>query len=245
MRFGEELLDDRGLGCSASIGRDSAIPMPIRTRASRAWATTCVSSPRRSAGLCPSWRTRRARRSRWRRRSPGQGAGWCSSHRSTRSPTRRRPLSCPDRCTSSSRPSAADPEEAAARFAGFSAESFFDFVLGDHPGSDAAVFGDVGFRALFRAALDEGFRRGSGGYAHDTVLAMQPWRLDLDAIDVPVTILFGADDATHSPDLGATLAARITAAERIVVPGVGGSLLWARPELVLDAAFAEPTRLRA
>jgi pimeloyl-ACP methyl ester carboxylesterase len=140
---------------------------------------------------------------------------------------------------------AADPAEAAARFAGFAAESFFDFVLGDHSGSDAAVFGDVDFRALFRAALDEGFRQGSGGYARDTVLAMLPWRLDLDAIDLPVTILFGADDATHSPDLGATLAARIPTAEHIVVPGVGGSLLWARPELVLDAALAEPTPPRA
>jgi pimeloyl-ACP methyl ester carboxylesterase len=136
---------------------------------------------------------------------------------------------------------AASPDEAVARFAEFSAESLFDFVLGDHPSSDTAVFGDPDFRALFRAALDEGFRRGPDGYARDTVLAMLPWRLDLDAIDVPVTVLFGADDASHSPDLGAILAARIPTAERIVVPGVGGSLLWARPEPVLDAALGRLT----
>jgi pimeloyl-ACP methyl ester carboxylesterase len=135
---------------------------------------------------------------------------------------------------------AASPEEAAARFAGFSADSFFDFVLGGHPRSDAAVFGDPHFRALLRAALDDGFRPGSDGYARDTVLAMLTWRLDLDAIDVPVTVLFGADDATHSPDLGTTLVARMPSAEHVVVPDVGGSLLWARPELVLDAALAEP-----
>jgi hypothetical protein len=64
-------------------------------------------------------------------------------------------------------------------------------------------------------------------------------RLALAAIDVPVTVLFGADDETRSPDLGATPTSRIPTAERIVVPGLGGSsLLWARPELVLDAACA-------
>ena len=135
---------------------------------------------------------------------------------------------------------AADPEEAAARFAAFSAESLFEFVLGDHRPSDAAVFGDPDFRALFRAALDEGFRQGPGGYARDTVLAMLPWRLDLDAIDVPVTVAFGTDDTSHSADLGVTLAARLPAAERIVVPGVGGSLLWAHPGLALDAALGRP-----
>jgi pimeloyl-ACP methyl ester carboxylesterase len=131
---------------------------------------------------------------------------------------------------------AADPEGAAARFAAFSAPAFFDFVLSDHPASDAPVYGDPGFRALLRAALDEGFGAGPAGYARDTVLAMRPWGLPLDALAVPVTVLFGADDVVHSPDLGATLAARIPAAERVVVPGVGGSLLWARPELVLAAA---------
>lgn len=130
---------------------------------------------------------------------------------------------------------AANPHDARVRFAGFTAGSFFDFVLGDHPPSDAAVFTDPDFRALFRAVLDDGFRQGPDGYARDTVLAMSPWRLALDAIDVPVTVLFGADDASHSPDLGTTLTARIPTAERIVVPDVGGSLLWARPERVLDA----------
>ena len=133
---------------------------------------------------------------------------------------------------------AAAPEQAAAHFAGFSAESFFDFVLGDPPPSDAPVFGDPGFRGLLRAVLDEGFRQGSAGYARDTALAMLPWQLDLGAIDVPVAVLFGSDDTTHSPDLGATLATRISTAERLVVPGVGGSLLWARPDLVLDATRA-------
>lgn len=132
----------------------------------------------------------------------------------------------------------AAPENAAARFADFSADRFFDFVLGDYPVSDSAVYGDPGFRALFRAALGEGFAQGPDGYARDTALAMLPWALDLGAIDVPVTVLFGGDDTNHSPDLGATLATRIPAAERVVVPGVGGSLLWARPELALDAASA-------
>ena len=64
-------------------------------------------------------------------------------------------------------------------------------------------------------------------------------RLALAAIDVPVTVVFGADDETRSPDLGATLTSQIPTAERIVVPGLGGSsLLWARPDLVLGAECA-------
>jgi pimeloyl-ACP methyl ester carboxylesterase len=91
---------------------------------------------------------------------------------------------------------AAHPADAASHFAGFSAESLFDFILDDHPPSDAAVFGEPGFRALFRATFAEGFRQGPTGYARDTVLAMLARRLDLAAIDVPVTVLFGTTKPT-------------------------------------------------
>lgn len=136
---------------------------------------------------------------------------------------------------------AADPAAAEARFAAFSAESFFDFVLAAYPASDAPAFDDPALRRLLRATLDAGFGQGSGGYARDTVLAMRPWGLDLGAVDVPVTLLVGADDTAHSPDRGATLTARIPTAERVVVPGVGRSLLWARPDLVLAAARPVPS----
>ena len=46
---------------------------------------------------------------------------------------------------------------------------------------------------------------------------------------------YGSDDTVHSPDLGATLAGRIAEATRTVVDGVGGSLLWARADVVLGA----------
>ncbi|MDF3338184.1 hypothetical protein P3H80_12170 [Mycolicibacterium septicum] len=48
---------------------------------------------------------------------------------------------------------------------------------------------------------------------------------------------FGEQDLenhrVHSPDLGITLADRISGASRTVIDGVGGALLWAYPDLVL------------
>jgi pimeloyl-ACP methyl ester carboxylesterase len=66
---------------------------------------------------------------------------------------------------------------------------------------------------------------------------MTAWPADLFAADVPVALLMGADDDAHSPDRAATLAARL-GATHTVVDGVGGALLWARPELVFDALDA-------
>jgi hypothetical protein len=44
----------------------------------------------------------------------------------------------------------------------------------------------------------------------------------------------GSDDRAHSPDGGVMLADRL-GAKHAFVDGVGGSLPWARPGLVLDA----------
>jgi pimeloyl-ACP methyl ester carboxylesterase len=129
---------------------------------------------------------------------------------------------------------AADPDGAQADFAAFTADRLFAMVMDDYPASDAGVYERPGFRAMFAAALADGFASGSAGYARDTVLAMTAWPADLFATDVPVTVLFGADDTVHSPDRAATLTARLRGATRDVVPGVGGALLWARPDLVAD-----------
>lgn len=128
----------------------------------------------------------------------------------------------------------ATPVEAVRMFTSFTAATFFDMVMAEPVPADTAVYLDSTFRDRFRRVVEEGFAQGSLGYAQDTALAMSAWGLHLSAVNVPVHILFGSEDRTHSPDLGETLAARFANASRTVVPQAGGSLLWARPELVID-----------
>ncbi|MET0694061.1 MAG: alpha/beta hydrolase [Propionibacteriaceae bacterium] len=131
-----------------------------------------------------------------------------------------------------------DPEAAEGRFAAFTADAMFDMVMSVVPDGDRTVYADPGFVTLYRAALEDGFAQGSAGYAHDTRLAMSRWPLQPTEIEVPVSIWFGAEDASHSPDLGQTLAARLTGSRRHVLAGVGGSLLWSSPGPILDELLA-------
>jgi pimeloyl-ACP methyl ester carboxylesterase len=129
-----------------------------------------------------------------------------------------------------------DPDAAMQELSGYTATMLFDMVMADYPASDEPVYGGPGFRTMLRSALADGFAHGSAGYARDTVLATAPWPSHLMRPGVDVGVLFGSEDRVHSPDLGATLTSRIPGATRAVLPDVGGSLLWARPEVVLDAA---------
>jgi pimeloyl-ACP methyl ester carboxylesterase len=140
---------------------------------------------------------------------------------------------------------AADPAAAEVVFAGFDAEAMWDLVTGSAPPSDLAVYTAPAFRAAYRAALAEAFAQGSAGYARDTVLAMGRWPFDLSGIRVPVRLWYGAEDTSHSPDNGATLAGRIPGARREVVAGIGGAVLWTCTEPVLDALLADACSGRA
>jgi pimeloyl-ACP methyl ester carboxylesterase/GNAT superfamily N-acetyltransferase len=131
---------------------------------------------------------------------------------------------------------AGDPDRTLATLSSTTPDELLDMVLRRYPPSDAQVYGDPAFRARYAAALSDGFRSGADGYARDTVLAMTAWPDELFSATVPVTLLMGRDDDAHSPDRGVTLARRL-GATCIGVDGVGGSLLWARPDLVLDAVF--------
>ncbi|WP_238395557.1 alpha/beta fold hydrolase, partial [Mycolicibacterium sp. CBMA 295] len=128
-----------------------------------------------------------------------------------------------------------DPDAAMQDLSGYTAAMLFDMVMADYPASDNAVYGDPGFRTMLQTALADGFTHGPAGYARDAVLATAAWPTHLMSPGVEVRLLFGSDDHVHSPDLGATLATRIRGATRTVVTGVGGSLLWARPDVVFDA----------
>ncbi|HEX6956040.1 MAG TPA: alpha/beta hydrolase [Agromyces sp.] len=129
---------------------------------------------------------------------------------------------------------AEDPDGVRRHLETFTPGAMFDLVMSNVPDSDRPVYGDARFASRYRLALEEGFAQGAAGYALDTLLAMRAWGLPLERLEVPVAIRFGEDDEVHSPDRGETLARRIPGAERTVVAGVGGSLLWARPEVALD-----------
>ncbi|WP_304106408.1 alpha/beta fold hydrolase [Mycolicibacterium bacteremicum] len=127
-----------------------------------------------------------------------------------------------------------EPAAAETNLQEFGADDLYRMVMSGYPASDAPTYGRPEFQAMFRSALADGFGSGAAGYARDTVLATLPWPAELFDRRVPVSILYGADDDAHSPDHAATLAHRL-GARRQIVDGVGGSLLWARPELVLDS----------
>ncbi|MFE2043994.1 alpha/beta fold hydrolase [Streptomyces sp. NPDC059477] len=122
-----------------------------------------------------------------------------------------------------------------------SAEALFEVVTGAPGEHDRRVFGDPGFRRAYRRALAEGFARGPGGYARETVLAATRWPFDPADIRVPADLWYSADDGNpfHSPDLGATLAARIPAARRHVLADAGTALLWTHAREILGTLLEE------
>ncbi|MEW2358244.1 alpha/beta hydrolase [Spirillospora sp. NPDC029432] len=128
---------------------------------------------------------------------------------------------------------AADPAAAEETFARFTPRAMWDMVMASSPESDLAVYRAPGFAAAYREALEDAFAQGPAGYARDTVLAMGRWPFDLGGIAVPVDLWYGAQDTAHSPDNGAALAARIPGAERHLVPGIGGAVLWTHTEPIL------------
>jgi pimeloyl-ACP methyl ester carboxylesterase len=100
---------------------------------------------------------------------------------------------------------------------------------------DRAVYEQPAFAAAYRRALDAGLAHAGAGYARDLVLAIGRWPFDVSGIRVPVVLWYGAHDAStvHSPDHGATLAARIPTARRHVVPDAGSSVLWTHADAIL------------
>ncbi|MFJ6655946.1 alpha/beta fold hydrolase [Streptomyces sp. NPDC091377] len=140
---------------------------------------------------------------------------------------------------------AADPAGAEEFFAGFTADAMRTLVMSASPETDLAVYREPGFAAAYRRALEEGFAQGAAGYARDTVLATGRWPFALRAIGVPVRIWYGERDESHSPDHGATLAARMPGARRRVVEGAGGALLWTHTEEILAGLIRDMDRERA
>ncbi|MFI2380184.1 alpha/beta fold hydrolase [Streptomyces sp. NPDC018964] len=125
------------------------------------------------------------------------------------------------------------PEQAAQVFATLTSEAMWDMVISGSPDCDRHVYESEPFASTYRTALREAFTQGPEGYARDTVLAMSRWGIDLASIGIPVDVWYGELDLSHSPDQGASLAARIPTAVRHLVPDSGGSVLWTESLRVL------------
>lgn len=135
----------------------------------------------------------------------------------------------------------ADPAGFEAAFAHVvDADGLWRLVVAMSAPHDRARYEEPAFAAAYRRALAEGFAQGPGGYVRDVVLASGPWPTPPERIAVPVTLWYGALDTSpvHSPDAGATLAARFPRATRHVLPDEGGSILWTRAREILRDLLA-------
>ncbi|MBB5133596.1 pimeloyl-ACP methyl ester carboxylesterase [Thermocatellispora tengchongensis] len=131
---------------------------------------------------------------------------------------------------------AADPAGFAASFEPTAdAEGLWKLIVSTSSDTDRAIYTDPAFEPRYRRCLDEGFAQGPAGYVRDLVLAMSPWPFAVEDIRVPVHLWYGGRDAStvHSPDHGATLAARIPTARHHLLPEAGGSLLWTHAAAIL------------
>lgn len=131
---------------------------------------------------------------------------------------------------------AAEPDAAELALRELDSGALWRMIVDGSTSEDRRVYLQPAFARAFRRALDEGFSRGSAGYARDTVLTMSRWPFDLASIAIPVELWYGGRDASsvHSPDLGESLAGRIPNAHRNLVPEAGGSLLWTHATAILS-----------
>lgn len=108
------------------------------------------------------------------------------------------------------------------------AETLWEVVTATGNSADRRIYADPAFDAAYRRALTEGFSQGPAGYARETVVAFGPWPFEPSKITVPVDLWYSEQDTNpfHSPDLGASLAARIPAARRHLLADAGTALLW-------------------
>lgn len=136
-----------------------------------------------------------------------------------------------------------DPDAARDLLSSFTPQAMRTMVLDGSDEQDRAVYTTPAFDTLYQTALAEGFAGDGGGYVADTMMATTRWPIDLAAITVPVTVLFGSRDRVHSPDHGALLTNRLPHARRSVIDEAGGALLWTHCDLVLDTALQQPDTL--
>jgi pimeloyl-ACP methyl ester carboxylesterase len=119
-------------------------------------------------------------------------------------------------------------------------EGLWSLVIGMSGERDRALYESAAFGAAYRRALEQGFAQGTAGYARDLVNALGAWPTAPEAIHIPVDLWYGLEDTStvHSPDFGATLAARLPQVTHTTLAGEGGSILWTQSHAILERLAA-------
>ena len=86
------------------------------------------------------------------------------------------------------------------------AELMSDYELA---AADRAVLEDPGVRRVLQASLREALSQGVWGWVDDDLAFTRPWGFDVDEIQVPVEIRYGAADVLVPAAHGAWLAAHV------------------------------------
>jgi len=100
---------------------------------------------------------------------------------------------------------------------------------------DRRIYDDEPFASAYRRCLEEGFRKGPGGYSHDLLNTLSPWPFLLEDLRVPVDLWYGRQDASpvHSPDFGATMIGRLHDGRHFLEEESGSSILWTSGRRIL------------
>lgn len=115
------------------------------------------------------------------------------------------------------------------------ADGLWQLIMSMSAECDRHLYQSHMFAQAYQQALQQGFSQGAYGYARDLVNALSPWPIELENINIPVDLWYGALDKStvHSPDFGATLASRLPKVSHIIDDEQGGSILWTRARDIL------------
>lgn len=115
-------------------------------------------------------------------------------------------------------------------------EGMWQLVISLSGERDRSLYLSDPFDQAFQRGLQEGFSQGATGYVRDLMNAVSQWSFAVENITIPVDLWYGGLDTStvHSPDFGATLAARLPHATLTVDPTEGGSILWTRSRDILS-----------
>jgi pimeloyl-ACP methyl ester carboxylesterase len=112
-------------------------------------------------------------------------------------------------------------QEAIAKVAVDPASLLSEFELSP---ADRAVLEDPRTHSTLRAATNEAFANGVWGWVDDDLAFTQPWGFEVEEVEVPVAIRYGATDVLVPAGHGAWLAAHVPNAE-VTVDDEGGHLV--------------------
>ena len=101
--------------------------------------------------------------------------------------------------------------------------------------SDKIVLAQPNAKRMFELMVNESFRQGTRGVAHDMTIEGRPWGFSLQEIEVPVDVWHGEDDIPVSIEQARILAEAIPNARSKFFPNEGHLMIMSHFEEVLNA----------